>query len=182
MSDFPFSIPRRTSGSGGGGGGGGLPGFTPVLFTGKWTTAGQQLGTRGISPDTVVENEGVTAGYGKSDPNQFGSEWKVSEEMAGIYTFTIQVNATAFSSSSLNGPTVAFEKFLLGRSPSTIDLLVTNVIGGVSETNQRSFTISLTTRLAPEEILRFKWGLNFTLKGGNASFPGAWMSIAKIAN
>ena len=87
MSDFPFSIPRRTSGGGGGGGG---AAFIPVVLTGVWTSDYViGYGTE-IIPDTFRISEGIDAGYGYSDSriNAFGS-FLVSESMAGLYQLTI---------------------------------------------------------------------------------------------
>ena len=168
----------------------GLPGFTPVLHTGRWTTSGQQLGNRGIVPDTVVENEGITPGngtqnipYGVSTPNGNISYFKVSEEMAGIYTFTVMLNATAYSSNYDEGPTVVFEKFLLGREGGNkINVITSNNSNRASQTDQRTFIFSVTTRLLPEEQMEYRWGTSFKLKGNNSSYPGAWFSITKVSN
>ena len=170
----------------------GLPGFTPVLHTGRWDSNSDQLGTRAIIPDDVVENEGITPGngtqdipYGVSKPNDNGSLFKVSEEMAGIYTFTVQVNATAYSANYDHGPTVTFSKFLLGRAVGSnrINILnPSNKDGATSQTQIYSFIFSATTRLEPEEQMEYKWGDSFFLQGGNASNPGGWFSITKISS
>ena len=184
----PFDPPRPRPA--GGGGGGGAAGFTPVLHTGRWTSTIQQIGSRGIIPDTVVENEGITPGngtqnipYGKSEPSTNVSYFKVSEEMAGVYTFTVMVSANAYSANTDEGPTVVFNRFLLGREGGNkINVITSNNSNRASQTDQRTFIFSVTTRLLPEEQMEFKWGNSFTLKGGNNSFPGAWMSITKVSN
>ena len=183
----PFDPPRPRPAAAGGGG---AAGFTPVLHTGRWDTNSDQLGTRGIIPNTVVENEGITPGngtqntpYGVSTPNGNISYFKVSEEMAGIYTFTVSVNAIAFSSTSDDGPSIKIEKFLLGRAGgNSIPVLAANNTNRASQTDQRTFIHSVTTRLIPEEQFEYKWTINFKLKGNNANNPGGWMSITKIAN
>ena len=173
---------------------GGLPGFTPVLHTGRWTTNADQLGTRAIVPDTVVENEGITPGNGTQNvpygvsatpSSQFGniSYFKVSEEMAGLYTFTISINAIAFSSTSDDGPSIKIERFLLGREGGNgIAVLAANNVNRASQTDQHTYIFSVTTRLIPEEQFEYKWTVNFKIKGNNSSNPGGWFSIAKIAN
>ena len=183
----PFDPPRPRPAAAGGG----AAGFTPVLHTGRFTTAGQQIGNRAIVPDDVVENEGITPGngtqdipYGVSKPNDNGSLFKVSEEMAGIYTITVQVNATAYSANYDHGPTVTFSKFLLvngvGRRINVLN--PSNKDGATSQTQIYSFIFSATTRLEPEEQMEYKWGDSFFLQGGNASNPGGWFSITKISS
>ena len=185
----PFDPPRPRPA---GGGGGGAAGFTPVLHTGRWTSNSDQGGNKAIIPDTVIENEGITAGngaqnipYGVSTPNGNISYFKVSEEMAGIYTFTVSVNATAFSSTSDDGPSVKIEKVLIGRQGPTgnsIPVIAANNNNRASQTDQHTFIFSATSRLIPEEQFEYKWTVNFKLKGNNANNPGGWMSITKIAN
>ena len=192
MSDFPFSIPRRT----GPAAAGGLPGFTPVIHTARWNTNSDQLGNRTIVGDDIIQNEGITPGtgtqgiaYGVSVPIVNGTPintvgyFKVSEEMAGIYTFTVSVNATAFSSSSDDGPSIKIERFLLGREGGNgIAVLAANNVNRASQTDQHTFIHSVTTRLLPEEQFEYNWTVSFKLKGNNASNPGGWFSITKIAN
>ena len=57
----PFDPPRPRPAAAGGGG---AAGFTPVLHTGRWTTNVTQIGNKAIVPDTIIENEGITAGAG----------------------------------------------------------------------------------------------------------------------
>ena len=194
MSDFPFSIPRRSGPAAAGGGG--LPGFTPVLHTGRWNTNSDQQGNRTIVGDDIIENEGITPGngtqniaYGVSVPiingqpsNTIGY-FKVSEEMAGIYTFTVCVNAIASSSNYDEGPSVKFSKFILvnGSGVGT-PVLAANNTNRASQTDQHTFIFSVTTRLIPEQQLEYRWTTSFKLKGNNSSNPGGWFSIAKIAN
>ena len=192
MSDFPFSIPRRT----GPAAAGGLPGFTPVLHTGRWNTNSEQNGNKAIIPDDIIANEGITPGtgtqniaYGVSVPIVNGvpqdnpGYFKVSEEMAGIYTFTVSVNAIADSASYDEGPAVQFSKFrLVNGSGVGTPVLAANNSNRASQTDQHTFIFSVTTRLLPEEELQYKWTTSFKLKGNNAPNPGGWFSIAKIAN
>ncbi len=183
----PFDPPRPRPAAAGGG----AAGFTPVLHTGVFTTAGQQIGSRAIIPDDVVENEGITAGngtqnipYGVSTPNGSVSRFKVSEEMAGIYTITVQVTATAYSANYDHGPTVTFSKFKLvnGVGRRIEVYYASNKDGATTQAQRYSFIFSATTRLEPEEQMEYKWGNSFFLQGGNASNPGGRISIAKISN
>ena len=187
MSDFPFSIPRRSNPVAAGG----AAGFTPVLHTGRWTSNSDQGGNKAIIPDDVVENEGITAGngtqnipYGVSKPNDSIGYFKVSEEMAGIYTFTVSVNATAYASNYEQGPTVTFSKFKLvnGVGRRIEVYYASNKDGATTQSQRYSFIFSATTRLEPEEQMEYKWGNSFFLQGGNASNPGGRISIAKISN
>jgi len=187
----PFDPPRPAAAAAGG-----LPGFTPVIHTARWNTNSDQLGNRTIVGDDIVENQGITPGtgtqgiaYGVSVPIVNGTPintvgyFKVSEEMAGIYTFTVSVNAIAYSSSSDNGPSIKIEKFLLGRAGGNgIKVLAANNLGNADQTDQRTFIHSVTTRLLPEEQFEYNWTVSFKLRGNNASNPGGWFSITKIAN
>ena len=189
MSDFPFSIPRRT---GPAAAAGGAAGFTPVLHAGVFTSAGQQIGSRAIIPDSVVENEGITPGngtqnipYGVSTPNGSVSRFKVSEEMAGIYTITVQVTATAYSANYDHGPTVTFNKFLFGRAVGNNSIPILNTAnqdGATDQTQRYTFIFSATTRLLPEEQFEYKWGDSFFIQGSSAANPGGYFSITKISS
>ena len=187
---IPFDPPRPRPA----GGGGGAAGFTAVLHTGRWNSNTDQNGNTAIVPDDVIENEGMTPGNGTQNvpygvsatTNQgFGNvgRLKVSEEMAGIYTFTVSVNAIADSASYDEGPSVQFERFLLGRAGgNAIPVLAANNTNRAHQTDQHTFIFSVTTRLLPEEELQYKWTTSFKLKGNNAPNPGGWFSIAKIAS
>ena len=186
---IPFDPPRpRPSG----GGGGGAAGFTPVLFTGGWNSNAQQLGLKAVIPDVIYSNEGITPGngtqnipYGYSNPTAGVSYFKVSEEMAGIYTFTIMVVALAYNNEGDDdGPTVNFERFLLGRTPgnNSIPLIKPQNNNQAHVTDPKTFLFSVTTRLIAEEQMEFKWASAFALRGGNSSNPGGWMSITKVSN
>lgn len=183
----PFDPPRPRPAAAGGG----AAGFTPVLHTGIFTTSGQQIGQRAIVPDSIAENEGITAGngtqnipYGVSKPNDSIGYFKVSEEMAGIYTFTVSVNATAYASNYEQGPTVTFSKFKLvnGVGRRIEVYYASNKDGATTQSQRYSFIFSATTRLEPEEQMEYKWGNSFFLQGGNSSNPGGRISIVKISN
>ena len=186
MSDFPFSIPRRTNPVAAGG----AAGFTPVLHTGRWNTNSNQQGNRTIVGDDIIENIGITPGngtqnipYGVSTPNDNVGYFKVSEEMSGIYTFTISINATASSATYDEGPSVHFSKFqLVNGSGVSVPVLAANNSNQADQTDQKTFLFSVTTRLEPEQRLDYRWVTSFKIKGNNTSNPGGWFSIAKIAN
>jgi len=194
MSDFPFSIPRRASA-----GGGGAPGFTPVLFNGQWASNIQQIGYRAVIPETITHTEGITSGNGLEGtpfgwtnfhtPSQTGGEsyWKVSEEMAGIYTITITYNASRYASaegrSDNSHPPPYYIRNAITASSRKIYAALANGVINTSNDDNIIQTSTVTVRMFPEDRMAFAWGnSNFTLKGGNSSSPGGWMSITKVSN
>ena len=82
---IPFDPPRPRPAAGGGG-----AAFTPVVYTGQWTSDTIISNGTKIIPDTIRINEGSDAGYGMSDSrtNAFAS-FLVSESMAGVYQLAV---------------------------------------------------------------------------------------------
>lgn len=192
---IPFDPPRpRPSG-----GGGGAAGFTPVLFNGQWASNIQQPGYRAVIPETITDTEGITSGNGTEgtpygwtnspNPTNVGSEsyWKVSEEMAGIYTITMSYNISRYGSESGRTDNHTPPAYSIRNSITTNSrrLIAPNNNGVVNTSNEDMIlqTSTVTARMFPEDRMAFTWGnTNFTLRGGNATAPGAWMSITKVSN
>jgi hypothetical protein len=187
---IPFDPPRPRPA---GGGGGGAAGFTPVLFTAQWNASRQQSGSRAVEPDTILLQEGITSGNGTDNipygwsystiPANAGSNtyWKISEEMAGIYTFTIRYTAERHAQypNGEHGPPL----FKRRRAGTTTTLIVSFYDEAFNEDADKRtmFTATLTTRLIAEDRIEMMWGAYaFTLDGGSTSSPRGRISVVKV--
>ena len=190
---IPFDPPRpRPSG---GGGGGGAAGFTPVLFTAQWNADRVQNGARAIEPDTIISEEGITSGSGtestpygwsySTTPSSAGSEtyWKVSEEMAGVYTLTITWTAQRRDpnpTSAMVGPVIE-----LRRDGADTDILFFQYDEAFNTTADKKmvFSSTVTLRMNAEDRLNLQWGgYQFFLEGNSTNSPGGWISMVKVSN
>ena len=186
---IPFDPPRpRPSG-----GGGGAAGFTPVLMRGDFTSELQVGNNVQIDPD-VVTQEGITAGngadgvaYGWSQPNGSDSSmFKVSEEMAGIYSVSFSVaiarygTAGGLRNASWEGLLV--NTFLLGDEGGNLKIINVTRAANYIDVNSDDVTRlsgTYVARLKPEMRFQMKWPPGFTLKGNS---NGGQMSIVKISS
>ena len=187
----PFDPPRPRPAGGGGGGG---AAFTPVNFVGRFTTDQQIANNRAVVPDTIIINEGMTAGngsdgtaYGWSELNDSISSFKVSEEMAGLYQISNIVTVSrygtdnGFRTSNFFGLNV--NAFLLGQPGGNNQAVITPRAEGVVDVDSDNNYISNTTaifRLTPEMRFQIAWGNAFTLNG--AFQTGGQISIVKLSD
>ena len=186
---IPFDPPRpRPSG-----GGGGAAGFTPVLMRGDFTTDVQVGNDVRIDPD-VITQEGITAGngadgtaYGWSQPTgSTATMFKVSEEMAGIYSVSFSMCVSRYGTAGglrgekWEGPLV--NTFLLGDEGGNNKIINLTKAANYIDINSDVVTRlsgTYVARLKPEMRFQMQHNRGFTLKGSN---NGGQMSIVKISN
>jgi hypothetical protein len=190
---IPFDPPRPRPA--GGGGGGGAAGFTPVIFTAQWNADRQQGNARAVEPDTILLQEGITSGNGTDNvpygwsydgiPANAGSKtrWKVSEEMAGNYTFTLTYRAQRHAQYPYEEHYSA--SFISKRGSTETRLLFQVNDKGLDEDAdvKKMFTATCTTRLIAEDIMLIQWeGYPFTLKGGSVNIQYGYISVVKVSS
>ena len=189
---IPFDPPRPRPA---GGGGGGAAGFTPVLFTAQWNADRVVQGGKAIEPDTIISEDGITSGNGTDNtpygwsydtPNSPAGKtfWKVSEEMAGVYTLTITWTAQRRypnPSSEMIGPIIEVRE----ESGTTNKIMGFKYEDAFDTTADKRMAMSatVTLRMNAEDRMRLDWGGTvFHLMGGSVNSPSGWISMVKVSN